>query len=366
EELKQRNQKLKVRYVIFGGEALQTGKLKEWQKIYPRILLVNMFGITETTVHATYKEIGTTEIEAGISNIGKPIPTLSTYIMDEKQHLLPIGVPGELCIGGEGVTRGYLNRPELTVERFVVNPYKAGERLYKSGDVARLIAGGQMEYLGRIDHQVQIRGFRVELGEIESQLLTHEQIRAAVVIDRSDEEGDHYLYAYIILHSLQPETLLDTPTLQKYLLRRLPGYMIPSYFVQVENIPLTANGKVNRKALDAIGKQLTSGPYTAPQNELEKKIAEAWKEVLHLDKVGIHDSYFELGGTSFDIIKINRKLKELFQIDIPMVNMFRYTTIHTFAASLNKESRDIHDRAAALKRGKLDKKERLQRRKGIS
>ena len=179
-------------------------------------------------------------------------------------------------------------------------------------------------------------------------------------MSREDSFGDKYLAAYFVSDEEIPHE-----ELRVHLLKKLPDYMIPSYFVQVDNIPLTANGKVDRKALDSIGKPLTSSStYTAPQNELEKKIAEAWQEVLHLDKVSIHDNYFELGGTSFDILKINRKLKDIFQIDVPVVDMFRYTTIHDFAANLKKESQDIHDQSLSLARGNRHKKERLQRLKG--
>ncbi|MCH7324069.1 amino acid adenylation domain-containing protein, partial [Solibacillus sp. MA9] len=165
-ELASSEKELSLRYVIFGGEALKPEMLKEWIKKYPKTKLINMYGITETTVHVTYKEIGEKEINGIISNIGKSIPTLTTYIMDTNLKLLPIGVPGELCVGGEGVGRGYLNREELTEAKFVANPYKSEERIYRSGDLARWLPDGNMEYLGRIDHQVKIRGFRIELGEI--------------------------------------------------------------------------------------------------------------------------------------------------------------------------------------------------------
>ncbi|MDQ1354133.1 MAG: hypothetical protein QG657_4442, partial [Acidobacteriota bacterium] len=198
EDLKSPKKDLRLRYVIFGGEALKPGRLKTWWKKYPETKLINMFGITETCVHVTYKEIGEIEIEGDISNIGKPIPTLSAYIMDRNQRLAPTETPGELYVGGEGVARGYLNRPELTSERFVKNLYKTGERLYRSGDLARLCSDGEMVYLGRVDHQVQLRGFRIELGEIENRLLKYEGIKEVVVIERSIASGDLFLCAYIV------------------------------------------------------------------------------------------------------------------------------------------------------------------------
>ncbi|MCU0667150.1 MAG: AMP-binding protein, partial [Patescibacteria group bacterium] len=168
EILKINSKNLSARYVIFGGEALKPARLKAWRQKYPDIKLINMFGITETCVHVTYKEIGEREIESDISNIGKPIPTLSTYIMDQYQTLTPLGTPGELYVGGEGVARGYLNRPELTAQRFMEHPYKKGERLYRSGDLIRMNLDGEMIYVERADQQVQLRGFRIELGEIEN------------------------------------------------------------------------------------------------------------------------------------------------------------------------------------------------------
>ncbi|MCX6584319.1 MAG: condensation domain-containing protein, partial [Candidatus Aminicenantes bacterium] len=343
EELKQGWKELNIRYVIFGGEALQPGKLSEWQKRYPGTLLVNMFGITETTVHVTYQEIGAAEIEAGISNIGKPIPTLGAYIMDENRRLMPSGASGELCVGGEGVARGYLNRPELTAEKFVANPYKTGDRVYRSGDLARIIPGdqaGQMEYLGRIDHQVQIRGFRVELGEIESLLLKHEHIRDAVVVDRSDEEGDHYLCAYIVpnANTFPAETLLDVPSLQNYLSRQLPAYMIPPYFVQLAEIPLTANGKVDRKKLPLPqGSVNLEGAYIAPRNKEEALLAEIWQDVLDLERVGIDDNFFNVGGDSIKTIRLTGAVNRILNSHLKILDLYTHGTIRQLAPLLERQ-----------------------------
>jgi len=351
-----------LRQVFSSGEALSVRQVEKFNRLLNeknRTKLINLYGPTEATVDVSYYNCIPGENTMDIP-IGRPIDNIALYVVDKNLNLQPVGVKGELCIAGVGLARGYLNRPELTAEKFKkYRSYRSNRTyiLYKTGDQARVSGNGQVEYLGRIDHQVKIRGFRVELGEIENQLLSHERIKGAVVLLK-----DQHLYAYI---AVKGEGEFNSSLLRGYLSEKLPGYMIPSAFVQVEQIPLTANGKVDRKALDTIGKKLASdAAYTAPQNELEKKIAEAWKEVLHLEKVGIHDNYFELGGTSFDIIKINRKLKEIFQIEVPMVIMFRHTTVHAFAAFLNQENGDIHDRATALERGKRDKRERLQRRKG--
>ncbi|MBO3797193.1 non-ribosomal peptide synthetase, partial [Bacillus subtilis] len=199
EELKKAKKELKLRYVIFGGEALNPGNLKDFKLRYPEVKLVNMYGITETTVHVTFKEITSREIQSRKSCIGKPIPTLTTYVLDQNMKLVPLGREGELFIGGKGVARGYLNRPELTAEKFLLNPYIPNERLYRSGDLVRLNSDGELEYLGRIDKQVKIRGFRIELGEIESCLIKHVLIKEAIVVELSDEQDDSYLCAYVVL-----------------------------------------------------------------------------------------------------------------------------------------------------------------------
>ncbi|MBU3147004.1 amino acid adenylation domain-containing protein, partial [Clostridium sp. CF012] len=224
-ELENSNNELKLRYVIFGGEALKPEMLRGFIKKYPKTKLINMYGITETTVHVTFKEIKEEDVNLKISNIGKPIPTLLTYIMDKNLKLQPIGVPGELCVGGDGVGRGYLNKRELTTAKFVTNPYKVEEKIYRSGDLARMLSNGDMEYLGRIDHQVKIRGFRIELGEVESSLLKIEGVKEVVVLDK-EEEGSKYLCAYYV-----GEKEYSVGELREELKKSLPEYMIPSYFI---------------------------------------------------------------------------------------------------------------------------------------
>ena len=244
EELQSPKRDLVLRYVIFGGEALKPVMLRGWKEKYPDTKLINMYGITETTVHVTYKEITLKEIEQNISNIGKPIPTLTTYVLDKNRKLLPVGIIGELYVGGDGVGRGYLKRHELTMERFIENPYQPGERLYKSGDLVKLTADGEMEYYGRIDHQVKIRGHRVELGEIESVLLAYDPVREVVAIVKEDMDKTKYITVYYTA-----DRDLTICGLREYLGRTLPEYMIPSYFVQLPKLPLNQNGKIDRKAL---------------------------------------------------------------------------------------------------------------------
>ncbi len=325
---------LRLRYVIFGGEALKPAKLKEWYQKYPETKLVNMFGITETCVHVTYKEIGPREIEAGISNIGKPIPTLSTYILNQHLQLMPPGAPGELAVGGLGVARGYLNRPALTSEKFVSwdSGKDDGGRLYRSGDLARHLPGGEMEYLGRIDHQVQVRGFRIELGEIESRLLLHPHIAEAVVIDRTDGDGATYLCAYVVLISVdEGQIALNAPELREFLGNYLPDYMIPNYFVPMEAIPLTPNGKVDRKKLPQPSTAL-EGRYVAPRNSDEESLAQLWQEVLQLDRVGIEDNFFNLGGDSIKAIRLVSAVNNRFDSHLNVVDLYTHDTINKLAA----------------------------------
>ncbi len=299
-----KSNKIKIRYIIFGGEALNPLMLKSFIEKYPHIKLVNMYGITETTVHVTFKEITGEDIESGLSNIGKAIPTLKTYILDSHLNLLPIGMTGELYVSGDGVCRGYLNKPELTKERFVENPYFSGERMYKSGDLARWYARGDMEYCGRIDHQVKIRGHRIELGEVENNLLKHDKIRKAVVIDKESRDGQKQLIAYI-----ECDKGLSIINLRNFLSKQLPDYMVPASFIRVENIPLTSNGKVNRKLLPEQDNSLSLGnKYVAPRNKTEKALVNIWSEVLGVENIGIDDNYFDLGGDSLSAIKIISKI----------------------------------------------------------
>jgi len=333
-ELIRSGKKLSLRYVIFGGEALNPGKLKQWKERYPRTTLVNMYGITETTVHVTYKAIGEQEIKSSISNIGQPIPTLTTYVMDKHLNLQPIGVAGELCVGGEGVGRGYLNRPSLTAEKFVENPCKPDERLYRSGDLARIFANGEMEYLGRVDQQVKIRGFRIELGEIETQLLKREEIKETVVVAKEDGTGDKYLCAYIVPHRI--DSPYSTNELKKYLSRSLPDYMIPSYFVWIERIPLTPNGKIDKKALPEPGAAVPGAAYAPPTNRQEEILAQIWSELLGIDRerIGIDDNFFELGGHSLKATGMVSEIQKALNVRIPLTEIFTSPSIRQLSIHL--------------------------------
>ncbi|AOK89971.1 non-ribosomal peptide synthetase [Paenibacillus polymyxa] len=321
---------LRIRNVIFGGEALSPLLLKGFKTKYPETKLINMYGITETTVHVTYKEITWVEMEAAKSNIGKPIPTLSVYVLDENRRPVPIGVAGEMYVAGEGLARGYLNRPDLTAEKFVDSPFVEGEKLYRSGDLAAWLPDGNIEYLGRIDHQVKIRGYRIELDEIETQLLNVEGVEEAVVLARQDGGGEKALVAYFVA-----DRTLTVSEMRTSLAQEMPGYMIPSYFVQLERIPLTSNGKVDRKALpEPQGGLQTGVEYVAPRNRTESQLVKIWEEVLGYSGIGVLDNFFELGGHSLRATNLVSKIQKEMNVELPLRDVFRYTTIESMAGAI--------------------------------
>ncbi|MCP4152684.1 MAG: amino acid adenylation domain-containing protein, partial [bacterium] len=334
-----------LRYIIFGGDALRPVKLKHWKEKYPGTKLINMFGITETTVHVTYKEIDQKDIDLNVSNIGKPIPTLITYVVDKRGKPVPVGVAGEMVVGGEGVCRGYLNRPELTHEKFVASPFRPGERLYRTGDRVRLTDNGNMEYLGRIDNQVKVRGFRIEPGEIENRLLKNDKIKETVVIARDYSEGEttgddaRFLCAYLVS---EKDGAPSTSQLRAYLAQDLPDYMIPAYFIYIEKIPLTPNGKVDRKALPGWEME-TEGEYIAPRNETEQKLADIWKRALKLEQVGINDNYFNVGGDSIRAIKVLSLINNELNTNLKIIDLFTNDTIEKLAERIKLEKRGSTD-----------------------
>jgi len=328
---------LAMRLIIFAGEKLEFGSLQKWYERHDerQPQLVNMYGITETTVHSTYRPLRADEAREGAcSMIGRPIPDLQVYILDARAQLVPVGVPGELYVGGEGLAQGYLNRPDLTADRFVPHPFSKtpGARLYRSGDRARYRPDGDIEYLGRVDDQVKIRGFRIELGEIEAILGQHEAVREVVVTAREDVPGESRLVAYFVSRN---SDVLATH-LRNYLKERLPEYMIPSAFISLAQLPLTANGKVDRNALPAPGeaRPRLSRAYIQPSNEIEEAMAAIWANVLGLERVGIHDNFFELGGDSILSIRVLAMAKEM-GIRFSLQQLFQYQTVAALAEKLN-------------------------------
>jgi amino acid adenylation domain-containing protein len=330
--------RLALRHVVFGGEALDMERLKGWYTRHgeAQTQLVNMYGITETTVHVTYRPIAQADVEAGLGSvIGRALPDMSVYLLNPEQQPVPIGVVGEMYVGGAGVARGYLNRDELTAERFIANPFGAG-RVYRSGDLARWLPSGELEYFGRADQQVKLRGFRVELGEIEAALLTDPSLSQAVVTTREDRCGDVRLVAYMVL---APGTVFDEDALRARLRKSLPDYMIPHHFMPIVAIPLTLNGKTDRRALPVPQVIASSGrDRVAPRTDLEKAVAHEMETSLGLLELGIDDNFFNLGGHSLLAARMTSQLNRTHKCHLTLRSVFEAPTIRALSAAIEKAS----------------------------
>ncbi|MBU6399316.1 MAG: AMP-binding protein, partial [Verrucomicrobia bacterium] len=277
--------------------------------------------------------------------IGRPLANTRLYVLDPHHQPVPVGVPGELFIGGEGVARGYLNRPDLTAARFVPDPFcpDTQARLYRTGDRVRYRADGQLEFLGRADDQVKIRGHRIEPGEIEAMLSRHPNVRQAVVAVRHEASGDPRLVAYLVPRNGHTPTTTD---LRRFLQDKLPEPMLPAAFVVLERMPLTPNGKVDRRALPEPGAERPAleAAYLAPRTRLEKTLAQLWQELLGVQRVGLHDNFFDLGGHSLLVVQLQARLREVLDLDVPVVKLFQFPSIHSLAQAL---SQDVHQPLAA-------------------
>ena len=340
---------LSLRYVIFGGEALEMRNLVPWFERHGdrRPQLINMYGITETTVHVTYRPLGLADTTGG-SVVGVPIPDLQVHVLNPKLQPLPVGVAGEMFVGGAGLARGYLNRPELTAERFLPNPFSSepGSWLYRSGDGARILPTGEIEYLGRLDQQVKIRGFRIELGEIEAAIRQHPSVREAAVISLDDGSGDKRLVAYVV------PAVMDAPPideLRALLARSLPDYMVPSAFVAIAALPLTNNGKLDRKALPVpdIETARAEKIYVAPRSNIEFAIAETWARVLGVEKPSVQDDFFECGGHSLAAVRLINEINRTLNIKLGLAALFQFPTIERLAAFAVKNVQPLVVRMAA-------------------
>ncbi len=353
EESAEAAKSLNLRTVIFGGEALDIASLRPWFERHgdqtPQ--LVNMYGITETTVHVTYRPLTLADLNSQGSVIGRAIPDLQVYILDQHGQPVPIGVPGELHIGGAGLANGYLNRPDLTAEKFIhysltIDHERLQCQLYKTGDLARYLSNGDIEYLGRIDNQVKIRGFRIELGEIESVLTSHSAVRETIV--RAQKQTDDIrLVAYL---TIADQNTPNTNELRRFLQEKLPDYMVPAAFIMLEAFPLTPSGKIDIRALPAPDQTRPNmeTSYIAPQSELERTLAAVWQEALGVEKVGVQDNVFDLGAHSVLIIQVRQKLAEILKKDIPVVQLFKYPTISALAEYFNAKHQIPKETATAL------------------
>ncbi|NIM15009.1 MAG: amino acid adenylation domain-containing protein [Candidatus Aminicenantes bacterium] len=374
-----------LKWITVGGEPLRASTLRKFKRVLYKtkgITLHNMYGLTEAVIDVTNYDCpmeSERDREAAKVPIGSPIDNIRIYLLDREMNLQPVGTPGQLCISGDGLARGYINNPELTAEKFdhdlwdfqdyqdeknyqkLLRGVQGGSflekspsgrrRLYKTGDLARWLADGNIEFLGRQDYQVKVRGYRIELGEIENHLLNHEKIKGVVVVFRETGAGDPYLCAYFVRSGVKPappvqtmvygqEQEIDAGELKEYLAQSLPGYMIPSYFIEIDKIPLTPNGKINRSALPEpeIGEEKI---YMAPRDEVEKKLSRTWSEVLGIEErlIGIDSNFFELGGHSLRAISLMSKIQKEFDVLVPFVEFIKTPVIRELAKIIKESTK---------------------------
>jgi len=338
-DLKLENLKLpaSLRLIIIGGEEVKLDQVELWLSQGHHSVLINTYGPTEATVDATLYRIPTELKNLNTIPIGRPLANTKTYILDQHLQPVPMGVSGELYIGGDGLARGYLNRPELTEEKFILNPFAEG-RLYRTGDLARYLPDGNIEYMGRIDNQVKIRGFRIELGEIETFLNTHPQIQETVVIAREDITGNKRIVAYIVGDNAR----LNTNEVREYLKQKLPEYMLPSAFILLKNFPLTPNGKIDRKALPAPELDLsTEGQLILPRDTIELKLAQIWSDLLGINPIGVTNNFFELGGHSLLAVRLMSHIQQQFHKKLSLATLFQNSTIEQIAHLLRLETNSL-------------------------
>jgi amino acid adenylation domain-containing protein len=363
-----------LRRVVVGNEKSLPETLAKWQSaVGHQVSWSNAYGPSETTITASNYEPrrGAEPSAAGAVPIGRPVMNATAYVLDRAQRLVPVGVAGELCIGGAGLARGYHNRPELTAEGFTPNPYavSGGERMYRTGDLARYLPDGNIEFLGRVDEQVKVRGFRIELGEVESVLSRHEGVREAAVVARPDHVGGNRLVAYVVEREAGAA---PAGGLRRHLKNSLPEYMIPSAFVTLGALPLTPNGKVDRRRLpeeDGARPELEEA-YVAPRSEMERRIAGVWQEALGVEKVGVHDNFFNLGGHSLLIVQVNSKLREVMQAEVSIIDMFKYPTVSALAEHLSREAPAVPAQpsrnTAQARHEAMDAQRRLRQRQQVT
>ncbi|MEG4005588.1 amino acid adenylation domain-containing protein [Microcoleus sp. Pol11C1] len=330
-----------LKFWVTSGEALSVDLLQQFRQILPDSMLLNLYGSSEVSADVTCYSSSPQDRANSHVSIGRAIANTQIYVLDRNLQPVPIGVPGELYVGGAGLARGYLNRPELTSEKFISNPLALVDRerstkLYKTGDLVRYLPDGNLEFLGRIDNQVKIRGFRIELGEIEAVLAQHPSVRQVIVLGKENEPNNPQLVAYIVSDS---EQKIAASELHRLLQEKLPNYMIPSAFVMLETLPLLPNGKVDRRSLPAPeqARPKLEAAYQAPRTEIEQTIGAIWQEYLHLEEVGIHDNFFDLGGDSLLLVRVHSQMQKIFQREFSLVGMFQYPTIGYLAEYLIQE-----------------------------
>ena len=356
-----RAQLAKLQRLMIGGEAFPPALAEELHRLVGGTVM-NMYGPTETTI---WSAVHSLDGASGAVPLGTPLTNQQIFILDSRQQLVPPGIPGELVIGGEGVVRGYLHRPELTAERFIPHPFRAGARAYRTGDLARQRSDGTLEFLGRLDHQIKIRGYRIELGEIEAVLSSHPDVEQAIVSAREDTPGDVRLVGYYV-----PAGVLCPPhdVLRDHMRAHLPEFMVPSLLMEMRALPRTPNGKVDRNALPAPQADvvtMSSASYVAPGDAMEEKVAAIWREVLKLDKVGTRDNFFDIGGHSLLAVQVHRHLCAGLDRPLPLTDIFRFPTVQSLSAHLL----DSGDGDAAVLQGQAraaGRRAALNRRRGLT
>lgn len=332
-----------LRRLMVGGEALPTGLAQDLRGLVAGEV-INMYGPTETTIWSATHRVIDEPGSGGTVSIGRPIANTQLYVLDPNRQPLPVGVPGELWIGGDGVARGYLRRPELTAEKFVPDPFapaggaNPAPRMYRTGDLVRWRPDGAVDFLGRVDFQVKLRGHRIELGEIEAALMQHSDVRQAVVTVRTDNADDPRLVAYLVAAGAEAPA---AAALRDFLRQKLPEHMVPAVFMPLERLPLTPNGKVDRKALPA--PRVAAPPvegFIPPASGVEHTLATIWKDILKAEQVGMDDNFFDFGGHSLQVVQVQNRLRETLQIDIPVVKLFQYPTIRSLAKFIGEQEPD--------------------------
>jgi amino acid adenylation domain-containing protein len=353
-----------LRTLIAVGEKCTTENVAQWARGRN---FFNGYGPAEATVTVSAHLTSLDEDFPQGPPIGHPFPNTELYILDRRMQPVPVGVPGELCIGGVQLALGYVNRPELTAEKFIPHPFarEAGARLYRTGDLARYLDNGNIEYVGRVDHQVKVRGFRIEPGEIEAVLMRSGMVTAAVVAVLEDAPGDKRLAAYVV-----SDADVDAGDLQRrlrdHLREQVPDYMIPSAFVALKSMPLTPHGKIDRQALPRVDsvRPETGTNFVAPRTELEKSIGALWQRLLKIDAVGIHDNFFDLGGHSLLLAEVYTEMRKMFEHELTMLDLFRYTTISALAGHLSAGQAEQPSAASRFQdRARMQREARQQKRK---
>ena len=322
------------------GEAFPTELCRRWVDAVPDAQVVNAYGPTECSDDVThYKVESGCELNGANVGLGRPVSNIRIYILDEMHNPVPPGVVGEICVGGIGVGRGYVEEPGKTAQSYIPDVFcGTGARLYRTGDVGRLGRGGEIEYLGRIDQQVKVRGYRIELGEIEAALNEHPAIDQAVVVAIGQDEGERRLVAYLVA-----KEQLSRNDLKEYLKERLPDYMVPAVMMQLEELPLTANGKIDRKALPKplAGVEVE---YAGPQTEVEEILVGIWAEALGVERVGINDNFFDLGGNSLSAFRVISRVRRALDVEVPLLKLFETGTISEFAKQIEDGKKSVPHR----------------------